>query len=227
MSVSKRIVLMIILVCSYCLAQPANLVMESAEELDGIQFRLSRILEGDGIDKTNRSLLIEKLRGLKGPIASNCALALSFLPPDKLTVNELEVGVSQGDDLVSLYSAWALLRMGETAWVEKGVERLGRFQYPPGKINFGLYLTIAGRYDGWPDVAAALKDPKSGGAEFSAALVSLNRYAKMRGGAGAAVDYAELLDGIQSEAVKSGIAAKRLEMLQVEIQAIKSREKRP
>jgi hypothetical protein len=49
----------------------------------------------------------------------------------------------------------------------------------------------------------------------------------MRGGAGAAVDYAELLDGIQSEAVKSGIAAKRLEMLQVEIQAIKSREKRP
>jgi hypothetical protein len=196
---------------------------ESAEVVDGMQFRLSRILEADGIDKTNRGLLIEKLRGLKGPIASSCALALSFLPPDRLTVNELEVGVSQGDDLVSLYSAIALLRMGETTWAEKGVERLGRFQYLPGKINFGLHLAIAGRYDGWPDVEAALKDPKSGEAEFSTALVSLNRYAKMRGGAGAAVDYAELLNGVQSEAVKSAVAAKRLEMLQVEIQAIKAR----
>jgi hypothetical protein len=197
--------------------------MESAEVLDGMQFRLSRILEADGIDKTNRILLIERLRGLKGPIASNCALALSFLPPDRLTVNELEVGVSQGDDLVSLYSAIALLRMGETAWADKGVERLGRFQYLPGKINFGLHLAIAGRYTGWPDVASALKDPKSGEAEFSTALASLNRYAKMRDAAGAAVTYAELLDGIQSEAAKAGVAAKRLEMLQVYIHGIKAR----
>jgi hypothetical protein len=32
-----------------------------------------------------------------------------------------------------------------------------------------------------------------------------------------------LLDGIQSEAVKAGVAAARLERLQVEIQAIKAR----
>ena len=204
-------------------AQQATTPTESAEELERIKSMLSSQLGAEGIDLNNQSMLVEKLRALKGPTAALSALALSFMPPNRLTVNELEVAVTQGSDPVSLYSAWALSRMGEKAWADKGAERLGRFQYLPGKINFGMHLAKAGRYDGWPDVEAALKDPKSGGAEFSTALASLKDYVKMRDAAGAAVNYAELLDGIQSEALKAGVAAKRLESLQLWIQGIKAR----
>ncbi len=189
-----------------------------------MQMRILRPLEERGIDIKNRSMLLEHLRAGKGSTAARCALALSFLPPDKLTVNELEVAVTQGDDMVSSHATEALRRMGEKAWADKGSERLARFQYQPAKIMFGRDLAWAGRYDGWTDVEAALRDPKSGGAEFSSALGSLVNYVQMRDPSGSPVNFAGLLDEVLSAAVKSGIPAPRLERLQLVIQSIRARK---
>lgn len=115
--------------------------------------------------------------------------------------------------------------MGEKAWADKGAERLGRFQFLPGKINFGMYVARAGKYDGWPDVEAALRDPKSGGAEFSSALAATDAYIKMRGTADAASLLASALGEILGEAEKAEAPMSRLEQLRLKIQYLQSIKK--
>lgn len=144
----------------------------------------------------NRGQLTEKLGSHGGAKAASCALALSYLPKDAATIKALETAVREGDDLVAFYSAWAMRRMGERAWADAGVWRLGRFEFVYGKILFGRELAWAGKFDGWMDVERAIRESQSSDAEFGAAITSVWEYSGMKDGGGKPINIAAVLKEI-------------------------------
>jgi hypothetical protein len=119
--------------------------------------RLFEVITHVGYQDTIPSLLYA-LSDENLVVATTAAALLRRFPQSQQVVSALRTAIDDPRELLAVYAAQSLLKMGKTEWLQDAVDRLPKMQDRVAQIQLSGVLAKAGRTDGWNFVISPITE---------------------------------------------------------------------
>jgi hypothetical protein len=180
---------------------------------DDFVMRVTAPLAQAGIALDDEAALIRALQRSDNPrLASSAAYALGRLPRTELSVRELTVATLAEDEILMNYSIRALLRLGDTQWVNIAKGRLRNIKNSVQRLELAGELAQGGVFDGWDLVASAVTNGDFGHRDIGLRIAGSFRQMKDASGKPVLIEKLDEMRIGAPQPVRDALLAKIIEL---------------